>query len=106
VHAHVHFHQYAQQDSSGPSSLREFLHIMCIIHRNDEICMSGQTHQPGNLARTHDLIGNQDIADTTFDHDLGFPQFGAGDANRASRKLFVSNDRGFVSLGMGAQFRR
>src|SRR5262249_52187967 len=68
--------------------------------------MLGQTHQPGDLARAHDLVGNQDIVNTTFGHDLRFPQLGAGDANRTSSELFVSNDRGFVSLSMGAQFRR
>ena len=59
---------------------------------------------PDSLLQVYnDLVGDEDILDAGVGHGFGFTDLGAGDALRTGGELELSDGRGFVRLGVGAQ---
>ena len=60
----------------------------------------GKSDQPADLDRSHDLVGDQDVANARGGHHLGLAQLRARDADRAGGDLHPRNLRRLVRLRM------
>ena len=68
-----------------------------------DIAAGSQCHKAFDLAAADDLVGDEDILDAGVGHGFGFTDLGAGDTLRTGGELELSDGRGFVRLGVGAQ---
>src|SRR5438105_3341560 len=100
IHADVHLDRHAQRFTRIREGRIELDQVLDAVDANDRVGVIGELHQPGDLDRPHDLIGDQDIADARGSHHLGLTQFGASDTDRADGDLHLRDLRRFVRLGM------
>ena len=103
VVADVDLDEHAGADAVFPGRCRDGDEIGRMIHGDHDVAALRQIHQACYLARADHFVGDEDVVDAGVGHDFGLAEFGAGDANGPGFELQMSDSRGLVGLGVGAQ---
>ena len=100
-HAGVDLDDDAHFNTGGDSGFRDLRGIELPVDGYLDIGPATQIHQPCDLLRCHQLVGNQNIGYSGIHHDFRLAQLGAGDSDRSGLERLVGNGRHLIPLMCG-----
>ena len=95
MHAGVHLDHYPQGRVGGMRGALELHHVYHAIDGHNRVGHGSHAQQPGDLGCADDLVGNENVSDTSLGHDLGLTGLGASDATGARGEQTLDQCRRF-----------
>ena len=86
-HPNVDLDQDSEFDAGGRSGRRQVSDVDNVVDGHHDVGSAAKLHQAANLDRPDDLVGDQDVGDTTICEYLGFTELRACDADGPGGQL-------------------
>ena len=98
VEPDVHLDDHAGGDPHPPADRRQWFDLGVMVDGHDGVGLSAERGDPFPLSFSHHHVGDENVADSSRSHHLGFADLGTGDPNRAGGDFHLGNGGAFVAL--------